>query len=784
LFIIKSKMKLKILFTTLITLILLISLINFSSAIWKREVYDYYGSPTDYARQQVNYSLMNAENFTGVRADFSGNVTSNWFKGIFNWSDDSPLLSFDGSILSFDFTQLNNSYDLRYYAINNPSGFYNSTDFSISDYFTKTNILDFNYYNSTSLTSNTQLLNGNNYWNDTFATFNQTFADTLYNPLGTISNSLSWNRSGTNVFLSNVGDNVGIGTTSPLGKLDVRNDASFDLLPTSAGQDNIFLGGAFTEGDGNFGASIGFSRMANVGRRGGAITLVQTGTDRDQDGLAFFVHPSVSSDTNIVEAMRINSDGKVGIGTTSPEVILEVKKDGSNQTSMRIRNDNTDANRYSELQFSYTDGDATSGLRGYAVAPGGNHKSKLLFFTRTAGNNLNEALLIDEAGKVGIGTTSPQNELNVIGDINATGKLYVYGGGELTGQYDFNGGWTSNGLSIINGDLYAQTGYFYNISGLDVNNLLINGSLLPVEGFDNQFDVGNSTLRWKDLNLGGEVHADGTGDSYFMGDVGIGTTSPDSLLHVAGNILNTGSNVKIKIDSSDNAFLEIDRSATNYRSAIKFTTADSLNWVMGTTDSDDHGDGSEFYIGTTESGGSEKFWIDSDGNVGIGTTSPQNTLNIIGDFNQTNGYSYFNSLYGNVWFHNDAGVSAGTLNDTYQIMEVFSLGESGFFANGFTNSSKGLMLSIDGGIYRAKWEATGSGINNHKYSGAIYINEIMQNNTKTHMYADANDEVRMAKSGIIEVSQYDNITIRVADIGGTSAGTIYDASIDLSRVGN
>ena len=51
---------------------------------------------------------------------------------------------------------------------------------SLTNYFTKSDILGFNYYNSTSLNNNNQLSNGNNYWNDTFATFNKTYADTIY----------------------------------------------------------------------------------------------------------------------------------------------------------------------------------------------------------------------------------------------------------------------------------------------------------------------------------------------------------------------------------------------------------------------------------------------------------------------------------------------------------------------------------------------------------------------------------------------------------------------------
>ncbi len=109
--------------------------------------------------------------------------------------------------------------------------------------------------------------------------------------------------------------------------------------------------------------------------------------------------------------------------------------------------------------------------------------------------------------------------------INTTETSYLQ-------DVDFNEGWLNNGVSIINGNIFAQTIYVYNISSLNVNNLVINGSSFP--SFDDVFDIGNSTMRWQDLFLSGQVYSNGTGNNYFLGNLGIGTTSPSQSLDVRG----------------------------------------------------------------------------------------------------------------------------------------------------------------------------------------------------------------------------------------------------------
>lgn len=57
-------------------------------------------------------------------------------------------------------------------------------------------------------------------------------------------NSTSWNRSGTNVFLTNENDRVGIGTTDPLRALDIRGGVELggDLIANSTASHKVCLG--------------------------------------------------------------------------------------------------------------------------------------------------------------------------------------------------------------------------------------------------------------------------------------------------------------------------------------------------------------------------------------------------------------------------------------------------------------------------------------------------------------------------------------------------------------
>ena len=120
------------------------------------------------------------------------------------------------------------------------------------------------------------------------------------------------------------GGNIGIGTTNAFSLLSVdRGSNVFGTLDTD-NDVNLLLATIATSGQGNFGSSLGFSRLSSNGRTGSAIVAVQTGADEDQVGLSLFTHPSTNTGSNLVETMRWTHDGNVGIGTTNPGAKLEV----------------------------------------------------------------------------------------------------------------------------------------------------------------------------------------------------------------------------------------------------------------------------------------------------------------------------------------------------------------------------------------------------------------------------------------------------------------------------
>jgi hypothetical protein len=175
---------------------------------------------------------------------------------------------------------------------------------------------------------------------------------------------------------------------------------------------------------------------------------------------------------------------------------------------------------------------------------------------------------------------------------NLTDILKENGGNSINGQQDFNNGWTSGGLSIIDGDIYAQTGYFYNITGLNVNTLSVNGSLIP--SFDNAFDIGSSSLRYKDLSLSGAVNSNSitTVNGIFSGNVAMGVASASARLDVIGT-----ANPVMKVRRSGGSTMDIGFPTALGQQGALIMAGENTAWVLEDALIDGHISGRNARIG-------------------------------------------------------------------------------------------------------------------------------------------------------------------------------------------
>ena len=139
--------------------------------------------------------------------------------------------------------------------------------------------------------------------------------------------------------------------------------------------------------------------------------------------------------------------------------------------------------------------------------------------------------------------------------------------------------------------------------------------------------VVGGTGRFEDtVTIGGTVLApnitlDATGEAVFLGNVGIGTSAPDQLFHIS-----SGANTRAKIATTSTAGFgqlymgDEDKFLIGYGSTHP-NSPDQLALRNNTGD---------IFFATGTSSSLERVRIDSSGNVGIGTTSPNARLDVGG----------------------------------------------------------------------------------------------------------------------------------------------------------
>ena len=417
---------------------------------------------------------------------------------------------------------------------------------------------------------------------------------------GTLTGATTITQAGNAFTLT--GGNVGIGTTTPIQKLEV--DAGGIRASGSA---------AFTAVSAtNQGAHLQWNRSGGDGE---TWLINHMGLGSANAGIRF-AGITTSTGTGPTEWARFLNNGNFGIGTTAPTEKLDVV--GNIQSSANIAVDYSNANAgttNNTLRFGPTNsGEAVGSKR----TTGGNQYG-LDFYTASANR-----MSITNAGNVGIGTTTPFQKLDVSGALSSTTAgtsplLRLSRPDNINVKY-------ANALELSLGS-YGTTNQAQ--SQVDFN--LSNGNT------DNP-DMTALTLR---------------GD----GKVGIGTTTPRQPLEVAGQIFSNSGGFRFPDNTVQTTAATGATAGDNLGNHTATQTLNLGTYALTGTGADL---GTTIGLGIRADGGLNIGQNNTSGNVFLGYQAGQSTT---GGLNQFSGYQ---SGYGNTTgsFNQFSGYKSGFSNTT------------------------------------------------------------------------------------------------------------------------
>jgi len=212
---------------------------------------------------------------------------------------------------------------------------------------------------------------------------------------------------------------VGIGTPSPSAKLDVQG-----TIKTSSNfqaEGNVIAGGGVTAGSVTSGGLI----QSNSGGFKFPDATTQT-TQAIGDG-----HSLDAADGSPKDAISVDTDGNVGIGTPSPEAALHLSSTESVQVLLEADTDDDligDANDHPQIRFSQ-DGGMVTATVGFLDGQDNVFGLMSEYYSINAdlilGTSDTERMRITADGRIGMGTNSPEARLHVAGDGIIEGTLQL-----------------------------------------------------------------------------------------------------------------------------------------------------------------------------------------------------------------------------------------------------------------------------------------------------------------------------------------------------------------------
>lgn len=326
---------------------------------------------------------------------------------------------------------------------------------------------------------------------------------------------------------------IGVGTSSPSKLLDVVNTSSSyaGLIEAEGFVSNVYSRGMairMRRGTSASPTAIQLNDISAYGFAGydgtsfsttsagiaGIATQNWTSTAK---GMGLIFSTTSNSTTTLTERMRIDHNGNVGIRTSTPATTLHMN---SNLAATNTINVDGQMLRMMRPQAPYVKWEniAQFNLGSYGVATSPNtHAFTRLDLALNDGEGVatNNVMTWQANGRVGIGTTAPTTNLDVVGGLNLRNAV-----GAAGSNYGIEFNTNSNSPRI---DWVFNGGYIGQFS-TDANDFILRNSKLStgnIRFFTNP--SGSQAERLTILN---------------NGNVGVGTSSPTSRLEVNGSATN------------------------------------------------------------------------------------------------------------------------------------------------------------------------------------------------------------------------------------------------------
>ncbi|GEM_PF-1930894 len=340
-------------------------------------------------------------------------------------------------------------------------------------------------------------------------------------------------------------------------------------------------------------------------------------------------------DQNDTSVYLKNSSKNVGIGTANPETKLDVR---GNLT--------LSSGGISEIETIY------KGPRWYHIGTKDNGGRFSVYEENLESKGFH---LMGSSGNVGIGTTIPNAKVT-LANSNNPDLTFVASGihpsqpvGRIYGGYD-SVNWSDDYLRFQSTDIDTTGGVLVDTMTLKNGNVgigttapgrVLDISATPMEIITRRADAAVDNRAWRWANTGMNLQLEAMNDALTTGtnvmtltrsgNVGIGTTSPGTLLDL-GNA--GGRKLSIYRDAATNvqAGFGIDLSGSVREHSIYFPSGSGGHIAFGSMSED----GNNTF--------SEKMRIDTSGNVGIGMTNPLQKLQVAGIIS-----SYAPGVDGQLW---------------------------------------------------------------------------------------------------------------------------------------